>query len=129
VTDTRQVRIGKQKDAADGAEFPFTLVGVEVGRDSDGDALTSCWVEYLSPADVKKAREPAGTKQKLVLRIVREACDLADGTVPVSTVVELIARASPEEDAFRARGNGKRALESLASSGYVEILDGQIRLI
>jgi KaiC/GvpD/RAD55 family RecA-like ATPase len=129
VTDTRQVRIGKQKDAADGGEFPFTLRGVEVGRDSDGDPLTSCWVEYLSPADVQKAREPAGNKQRLVLRIVREACELVGGSVPVATVLDQIARASPDEDAFRARGNGKRALESLASSGYVEILDGQIRLI
>jgi hypothetical protein len=129
VSDTRQVRIGKQKDAADGGEFPFTLQGVEVGRDSDGDALTSCWVEYLSPADARREREPAGNKQKLALRIVRECADLADGPVPVGTVLDMIARATPDEDGFRARGAGKRALEGLASSGYIEILDGQIRVI
>ncbi len=129
ITDTRQVRIGKQKDAADGAEFPFQLHGVEVGRDSDGDPLTSCWVEYLNPADVKKDKGPKGPKQKLALQVCRECADLAGGNVPVATVLDQIARQSAGEAPNDARRTGQRALEALASAGYIEILDGEIRVI
>jgi hypothetical protein len=129
VTDTRQVRIGKQKDAADGGEFPFTLRGVEVGRDSDGDPLTSCWVEYLNPADVKKDRGPKGPKQKLALQVCRECFDLAGGSIPVATVLDQITRQSAGEAPNDARRTGQRALEALASAGYIEILDGEIRVV
>jgi hypothetical protein len=43
--DIRTARISKQKDGEEGAKWRFVLVGgIEVGRDSDGDLMTSCVV-------------------------------------------------------------------------------------
>jgi len=129
IADSRRVRVGKQKDAADGGEFPFALQPIDLGRDTDGDALSSCVVEYLSPAAVKKDRGPKGTKQQLALAIIRECAALDDEGTPVATVLTEIARRSPEEEPAKARGNGRRALEGLAAAGWIEVLDNVVRLV
>jgi hypothetical protein len=44
--DIRTARISKQKDGEDGATWRFVLVGgIKVGRDRDGDPITSCVVD------------------------------------------------------------------------------------
>lgn len=60
--DDRQIRewvVSKQKDGEDGVSGKFVLPSVEIGRDVDGDAVTSCVVAaptgYQSEAD-----DPAG---------------------------------------------------------------------
>ena len=45
------VQTTKQRDYANGAVLYFTLENVELGRDSDGDPVTSCVVQYTSKAD------------------------------------------------------------------------------
>jgi hypothetical protein len=125
--DRREVRIGKQKDGEDGGAFPFRLVNVDLGTDEDGQPERSCVVEYVDPATVRQ-REPKGDKQRTVLRIVREAIDLAGGTVPIATVLAEVVRGSADEQPNDARRNGRRALESLASAGFITLDDGQIAL-
>jgi len=44
----RRCKITKQKDGEDGVEWRFTLKGVTLGFDSDGDRITSCVVEPLA---------------------------------------------------------------------------------
>lgn len=44
-SNARVIRIGKQKDSADGVEYPFTLGVVHLGDDEDGDPITSCVVQ------------------------------------------------------------------------------------
>jgi hypothetical protein len=41
-----QITIEKLRDGAIGTAIPFTLHPVELARDSDGDPITACWVEY-----------------------------------------------------------------------------------
>lgn len=49
--DRRAVEVGKQKDSADGAGYPFQLLQVPLGFDADGDLITSC-VVVEPPADL-----------------------------------------------------------------------------
>lgn len=44
--ERRIARATKQRDMAGGAEMAFTLKQVELGRDSDGDPVTTCIVEH-----------------------------------------------------------------------------------
>ncbi|MBM3558753.1 MAG: AAA family ATPase [Alphaproteobacteria bacterium] len=48
----RVARVVKQKDGSDGEEIGFTLDVVEIGRDEDGEAITSCVVQQTD--DVAK---------------------------------------------------------------------------
>jgi RecA-family ATPase len=43
---SRMARVTKQRDMAGGAENHFTLEQVTLGRDSDGEAVTSCVVKH-----------------------------------------------------------------------------------
>ncbi len=45
-SDRRIARATKQRDMPGGAEMAFTLRQVELGRDSDGDPVTSCVVQH-----------------------------------------------------------------------------------
>jgi hypothetical protein len=50
---TRTVTLEKVKDGQDGALCSFTLRTVELGRDADGDPITSCVVEIAAEAVVR----------------------------------------------------------------------------
>lgn len=55
----RTIKVVKQRDGADGAEFAFDLAVVELGTDDDGDLVTSC---VAVPA---AATRPAASGKKL----------------------------------------------------------------
>ncbi|WP_421933039.1 AAA family ATPase [Phenylobacterium sp.] len=60
--DAEGVRVGevvKVKDGASGDKFAFALVEMEIGRDEDGDAITTCTVEEVAMPDrPKTGRSP-----------------------------------------------------------------------
>lgn len=51
---TRKARISKQKDGQDGIEWHFSLIPYELGKDDDGDPITSC---YYDPIDAPRESE------------------------------------------------------------------------
>lgn len=62
--DRRQIRemaLVKQKDGEDGRKWRFVLPAVEIGRDEDGDAITSCVVrapnEEGEPGETSKSTD------------------------------------------------------------------------
>lgn len=72
VGESRKWTVAKAKDGADGNCEPFKLKVQTVGLDSDGDPITSCFVEAdTSVASIKKMLQPQGTNQKLVLEALR----------------------------------------------------------
>ena len=80
--------VEQAKDGAIGLEIVSRLVVVEVGRDDDGDPITSCVVEPVGePASAAKAakkrkRLPEGAQ--IALRALREALDELGEVPPAS---------------------------------------------
>jgi hypothetical protein len=70
--NSRSWSVAKAKDGADGEDRAFKLEVVELGRDADGDAVTSCVVTPDASA-VFRRREPTGARQKAAMKALIEA--------------------------------------------------------
>ncbi len=65
----RAAQVQKQRDNPGGEMFGFTLKGVELGTDQDGDAITSCVLENADAEEFiakKTLRKGIGGNQKIV---------------------------------------------------------------
>ncbi len=70
--DSRQWKIDKSKDGADGATHGFKLKVEVLGTDSDGDAITSCVVERDdSQGDAPRVKLPNVGNGKIALDVLR----------------------------------------------------------
>lgn len=69
----RLLRVKKSRDGADGAEIGFALSSLEVGRDDEGEPITSC---VVVPAEVVSKKGKANDKEKWQL-----ALDVLDNTL------------------------------------------------
>ena len=131
--DDRVLTITKQKDGEEGEAFGFTLQEVLLGLDEDGEAITSCAVQYSSAKDIRKkaSREPKGAVEKLVMRLFKDNMDLADGTVHELALLGTAVDQLPFEEGKRdtRRQRILRAIESLLSSGTLSRDKGQLSLI
>lgn len=68
-----QVRASKQRDLEADWSHCFELVTVELGEDEDGDPVTSCRIEFVSPeARARGVRSAGGPIQKMVLARLSE---------------------------------------------------------
>lgn len=129
--DHRTLKIGKQKDEKDGAEFGFRLGTVLVGQDEDGNDVTSCVLEHTAslPAAEKK-RQPRTAKQALVLRVARELLDRDNGPVSVNDLVD--ACVGKVEHVHGKCDNRRRdltrALEALVDANLMDTSTGYVNL-
>jgi len=66
----RAAMVTKQRDYQGGETFPFSLKGVTLGKDQDGDDVTSCVVEATDSEDFKAAKKAAkgrGKNQQIIM--------------------------------------------------------------
>jgi hypothetical protein len=68
--DKRSWSIAKAKDGQDGKSFPFNLKFHNLGKDSDGDEITSCTIEQALPNIFAKP-PPQGPKQQAALKSLK----------------------------------------------------------
>ena len=68
--DNRAWEIAKAKDGVDGLKYPFKLKVHDLGKDEDGDPITSCTVERDNSA-LFAPPEPSGKVQKEALKHLR----------------------------------------------------------
>jgi hypothetical protein len=132
--DLRQWSVAKAKDGADGNCESFKLKIEMVGRDSDGDPVTSCFVEQDdSVVSIKKVTMPQGTNQKLVMEALRPLFKAGvigkAGAPPKAQCIEL-------ETAVAAGGikltcptdkrttRSREAITGLAAKGILGLNDG-----
>jgi hypothetical protein len=121
-TDHRVATVTKMKDGEDGAEFAFKLARVELGVDSDGDAIASCVVEPLAviPKGTRKDPRP-GSVARTLLDAIRDDPS-ADGRVSVSGVIEAAMLLLPTRTGRDLRRQHlKRALDELESKGFITV--------
>ena len=76
----------KQRDMAGGRVFAYTLRQVELGRDQDGDPVTTCVVEPTEAPESRRRAAPKG-KAKVAMQALDDALGtgghLFDHTVPI----------------------------------------------
>lgn len=125
--------VEKVRDGVAGEKFGFELQPIEIGTDSDGDAVYTCLLNASDQAAPKKRPEPTGKNQRIVLKEVRAIAptgDISPGTSQLPKGVRLIRfndlvdKASPRfagMELFRARARISEALTSLQASGFVGV--------
>lgn len=110
----RSVTITKMKDGEDNISQGFELRTVVMGKDEDGDDITSCVVEYNAEGKVETNKVRMGTNQKIVMRSLDDLLKFNSGN-PVSRS-ELIAAAvelMPIKEGARQDMRSTRANEAL----------------
>lgn len=126
----RWARVSKLKDGeGEGAEFPFRLHRVVIGRDEDGDEITSCTIEHTE-ARATGPKQPTGTKNLMVWRLIHELTEVGDAVVAEKVIVDEVVRRLPRGDSQKDQRPyiARRAIENLTEQGFVVVLDGLVRL-
>lgn len=121
--------IAKAKDGEDGGKFPFKLKCHALGKDTDGDEITSCTVERDHTLLFKKV-DPKGSVQKAALRTLRSAINASTeigccGTSAltkclrsedgVAAVIEKLVTVETHKRSNRAR----KLMEDLLNGGHL----------
>lgn len=133
--DRRSWRLEKAKDGEDGLEVPFRLEVVEVGKDEEGGAITSCVV--VADEDAKSAtrsRLPKGGNQRVIWNalgeLLRSSAHFGKGGAPALrpcvdiefAVAELAPRLAV--DSSRQTERTRQAITGLVASGVIELRSG-----
>jgi len=113
----RLLRTSKQKDGDDGLEWGFGLDVVEIGRDEDGDPITSCVVTEQEIPTAKILRV-LGAVETTVNEVIQEfALDQTSGIEVAAVVTASVAKLPPPEDGKRdtRKQRVRRAIEALCA--------------
>jgi len=68
----RVASVVKQRDGESGANYPFDLLVVELGRDSDGDVATSCVVTAAEAPTTQPARARLSSTERIAMDALHE---------------------------------------------------------
>ena len=131
----RSWTIAKSKDGEGGTTFPFKLRVHHLGKDADGDDVTSCTVE-LAQGQIFQTREPTGKQQKPALRqlkaVLQKSADLGKAgcgvqtkCLPVEEAIKAIAITLTTVDKNKRNNRAKVVLDGLITGGTIKTgLDG-----
>lgn len=132
--DEREWMVAKSKDGEDGASQPFKLEVVNLGTDSDGDAITSCVVVPMQSA---QPVQPVATKllklgghQSIAYKALQahlgQSATTENGGAPpgvagiqLDQAVGLVAPLIPV-DVKRQKERAKDAIKGLITNGYFD---------
>lgn len=128
----RSVTITKMKDGEDNTSQGFKLRTVVMGKDEDGDDITSCVVEYNDAGQVTKAQK-LGHNQATLMRALADLQGFNSGQgieeeKLIAATVELMhlkEGAKQDMRAFRAR----ESLTALIGNNCVFVEDGLVSAV
>ncbi len=136
---TRLIKLAKQKDDEDGRSWGFTLKPVAIGKDADGDPVTSCVVEYTDAPEAKSKRRDkrqAASEDHVIAaikHILSHAGRHAPAGVPAPRGEYVAAYQAVRDHAFTVglsrdgetdaapRTRWNRAVEKLSASGRIGV--------
>lgn len=136
--DDRSATVTKLKDGQDGATFGFKLNTVQVDIDEDGDAVTSCVVEYVEGgkkvAAVKEKKSSRGAIGAGIEKMLVDALQDIGGVTGKTRMVEaenfVMAKfgvTGKSEAAQRTKVSN--AMANLVALGLVQNNDGWLSLV
>ena len=119
----------KVKDGEDGKQVPFKLNVIELGKDSDGDPVTSCAGSDDIGA-IFQAKPPSGKHQISALSAIRRALGASSSTgqggAPSGSACirfeEAVTQSAPElagVEKKRRAARAREAVQGLVSSGHL----------
>lgn len=127
--EQRSVTITKMKDGEDNAAQGFKLRSVSMGKDEDGDDITSCVVEYNDAGQVSKAQK-LGHNQATLMRALADLQGFNSGEgieeekLIAATVEMLHLKEGAKQDMRPTRA--KEALNALIGSKCVFVENGLV---
>lgn len=100
-TGGREIRISKMKDGDDGLQWGFKLEVLTVGRDADGDDITSCVavpaeVPVPPPEDKGRSGVKSYTKIETLILNTLDTIDKSIAAMPMADFVEECLQQMPE---------------------------------
>lgn len=128
----RSVTITKMKDGEDNTAQGFKLRTVVMGKDEDGDDITSCVVEYNDAGPVTKAAK-LGHNQAALMRALSDLQGFNSGKgieeeKLIAATVELMHLKEGAKQDMRAT-RAKEALTALTANNYVFVEDGLVSAV
>ena len=129
-TAGRDWKLAKSKDSESGMVFPFRLESVLLGKDEDGEGITSCVALSDLFSDRKsKVKPPSGKNQKLALELIRQLIQ----KLPADSEKRILFQDAIDAASNRLGVTNKRskeraseAVNSLIVSGHIKLEDGYI---
>lgn len=128
----RSVTITKMKDGEDNTAQGFKLRTVVMGKDEDGDDITSCVVEYNDAGPVTKAAK-LGHNQAALMRALSDLQGFNSGKgieeeKLIAATVELMHLKEGAKQDMRAT-RAKEALTALTANNYVFVENGLVSAV
>jgi hypothetical protein len=120
----RVATVHKQRDLPAGAQFAFRLQSVELGRDDDGDPVTSCVIEPVEELPSSR-KQPTGANQRKLLAALQEWRRAHPDNPPLSST-ELRAIAKTQSLATKRL---QEATEGLEKFGWLQPCVGGYRFL
>ncbi len=125
LVDERLATVEKVRDGISGEKFYFTLQGIILGDDDEGDPVGTCMVQYAdAPQRSARGWKPTGKNQKIVLPILKALLSSSGQKMPetsavpkgvVSVTFDALVAHAVETKAFLGR-EPKRVRESVADA-------------
>ena len=120
----------KVKDGEDGKQVAFQLHRVVLGKDADGDEISSCAVGP-DASELFKPREPSGQLQKSALSTIRRmistspdkgqaGCDPQTHCIKVESAVAEVAGTLGARPPNKRTHEARRLITSLTAGGYLK---------
>lgn len=128
IDSKRFLRISKQKDGEDGREWGLNLVNINIDIDEDGDAVTSCVVEYLDGVKRKTKQKQRGEKE---LAILKAFDDLGGVKASIDDLITKALEYIPYDPQQRDQRRAKlrRAIGSLGADGVFVVFQDTVENI
>jgi archaellum biogenesis ATPase FlaH len=122
--------VEKQKDAETSKLFNFRFQSVFLGKDEDGDNITSCVMEYLGNAVMKP--EPQSKWQKKALDVVKKLMLMDNSSIPVGHIIDQMIEHEPYDikngKRDSRRESARRAISELENKGFLEVSTQGVKL-
>lgn len=120
--------VAKAKDGQDGGAHSFGLKVHSLGKDADGDEMTSCSVERVASA-IFIPPQPTGKNQKLALNEIKAALSRSTVTgkagsgasrcIEVEVAIKLVANRLTTVAANKRTNQARSLVTSLTTGGFI----------
>ena len=135
--------VEKVRDGVAGEQFGFALEPVQIGTDSDGEAVMTCLLNATDGVAIPKAKQPTGQNQKVVFPVVQALSAASDkrspgtSTIPKGVMLieleDVMSRAvdkfGGDDPKWRVRDKIKTALVGLQANGLIAMHSDKLWLL